>query len=81
MEQLDISDGFDMHEYRDGLKLIKQDRTTTQLENRANDFSCPACGKPFGKLFVSEARTHTFGNPGTAFCIARTDEKLLLLTH
>ena len=81
MEQLDVSDGFDMHDYRHGLKLIKQDRTTKHLVNRQHDFSCPACGKPFEKLLVSEERTHSFSNPGTSFCIARTDEKILLLTH
>jgi|AntRauTorcE11898_2_1112593.scaffolds.fasta_scaffold32277_2 transposase len=81
MEQLDISDGFDMHNYRRGLKLLSEDRKTTQLANPADEFACPACGKPFERLFVSEKRTNSFGNPGTAFCLARTDEKLLLLTH
>lgn len=81
MEQLDISDGFNMHDYRHGLKLIREDRKTKQLENRGGEFACPACGNSFEKLFVSEKRTNTFGDPGTAFCLARTDEKLLLLTH
>ncbi|MFC7133344.1 MULTISPECIES: DUF7385 family protein [Salinibaculum] len=80
MEQLDISDGFDVHDYRHGLKLLKEDRGTMHLANREG-FACPACGEPFERLFVSERRTNTFGNPGTAFCLARTDEKLLLLTH
>ena len=80
MEQLDISDGFDVHDYRHGLKLLTEDRGTMHLANRAG-FACPACGEPFERLFVSERRTNTFGNPGTAFCLARTDEKLLLLTH
>lgn len=81
MKQLDISEGFDMHDYRHGLKLITEDRKTKHLENRGGEFACPACGNVFEKLFVSEKRTNTFGDPGTAFCIARTDEKLLLLTH
>jgi len=81
METLDISDGFDMHDYRHGLKLIQEQRKTKQLENRDNEFACPACGESFEKLFVSEKETNTFGNPGAPFCVARTDDKLLLLTH
>jgi hypothetical protein len=80
MTQLDISDGFSIHDYRHGLKLIKDDGQTRHLENR-KEFGCPACGKPFERLFVSEKRTNSFGNPSSPFCLARTDEKLLLLTH
>jgi len=80
MEQLDVSDGFDVHDYRHGLKLLKQDRGTLTLENRGG-FACPACAEPFERLFVSEKRTNSFGDPGTAFCLARTDEALLVLTH
>ena len=81
MEQLDVSDGFDVHEYRHGLKLLREDRETMHLENRAARFACPACDRPFERLFVSQKRTNTFGNPGSPFCLVRTDEELLLLTH
>jgi hypothetical protein len=80
MEQLDVSDGFDVHDYRHGLKLLKQDRGTMTLENR-NDFACPACGDVFERLFISEERTNSFGDPGRPFCLVRTDEKLLVVTH
>jgi hypothetical protein len=80
MEQLDVSDGFDVHDYRHGLKLRKQDRETMWLDNR-EDFRCPACDEPFERLFVSEKRTNTFGDPGSPFCVVRTDDELLLLTH
>jgi hypothetical protein len=80
MEQLDVSEGFDVHEYRHGLKLITEDRQTMHLENREG-FGCPACGKPFEKLFITEKRTNTFGNPGSPFCLVRTDTELLMLTH
>lgn len=80
MDELDISDGFDVHEYRHGLKLLREDRETMHLANR-DGFGCPACGKPFDRLFVSEAATHSFGKPDAPFCLARTDEKLLVLTH
>jgi len=81
MEQLDISEGFDVHEYRHGLKLVRETRKTIHLESREDRFACPACGEPFGKLFVSENPTATFGDPGRPFCVARTDERLLVLTH
>lgn len=80
MEPLDVSDGFDVHEYRHGLKLLREDRETMHLENR-EEFVCPACGTPFERLFVSEKRTNTFGNPRSPFCLVRTDEALLVLTH
>ncbi|WP_254271652.1 DUF7385 family protein [Haloarcula marina] len=80
MTRLDVGDGFDVHEYRHGLKLLKQDRETMALENR-NDFACPACGDAFERLFVSEKRENTFGNPGGPFCLVRTDDQVLVLTH
>jgi hypothetical protein len=80
MEELDVSDGFDVHDYRHGLKLLKEDRETMALANREG-FGCPACGKPFEKLFVSERRANTFGNPDSPICLVRTDDQVLLLTH
>lgn len=80
MEQLDVEGGFDVHDYRSGLKLLKEERETMHLENR-DGFACPACGKEFQRLFVSERRENTFGDPGSPFCLVRTDQKLLLLTH
>jgi len=80
MDRLDVSGGFDVHDYRHGLKLLKQDRGTMTLANR-DDFACPACGEAFERLFVSEKRTNSFGDPGRPFCLARTDESLLVMTH
>jgi hypothetical protein len=80
MEPVDVDGGFDYHDYREGLKLLREDRETTHLANRAG-LACPACGEAFEKLFVSERRENTFGNPGTPFCIVRTDDQILLLTH
>jgi hypothetical protein len=81
MEELDVSGGFDVHEYRHGLKLVREDRETMHLENRGGEFACPACGKPFGKLFVTEKRENTFADPGSPLCVVRTDGELLLITH
>ncbi len=80
MEELDVSGGFDVHEYRHGLKLLQESRGTTHLENREG-FACPACGRRFERLLVSEKRENTFGKPGTPFCVVRTDGQILLLTH
>ena len=80
MEQLDVSGGFDVHEYRHGLKLLREDRETMHLANR-DGFACPACGDPFERLFVTEKRTNSFGKPDAPFCLVRTDEELLVLTH
>jgi hypothetical protein len=80
MDEIDVSGSFDVHDYRDKLKLLKQERETMHLANREG-VRCPACGKPFDRLFVSERRTNTFGKPDSPFCLARTDEQLLLLTH
>lgn len=80
METLDVEGTFDVHEYRHGLKLLKEDRETTMLANREG-FLCPVCGESFERLFVSERRENSFGDPGSAFCVVRTDDQLLLLTH
>jgi hypothetical protein len=80
METLDVADGFDVHDYRHGLKLLKEDRETTHLENREG-LRCPACDREFERLFVSGRRENTFGDPGSPFCIVRTDDRILLLTH
>jgi len=80
MERLAVEDGFDVHEYRHGLKLLEEDRGTMHLANREG-FACPACGRPFERLMVSEKRTHTFSSPPGPFCLVRTDEQLLVLTH
>jgi hypothetical protein len=79
-QRLDVSEGFDVHDYRHGLKLLEQNKGTMQLANR-RDFLCPACEKPFDRLLLTERRHHTFGAPSGPFCLARTDEQLLVLTH
>lgn len=78
---LRVDDGFDVHDYREGLKVLKQDRETMYLANRAG-YECPACGRAFERLFVSTEPTVTFGSaPGAPVCLARTPSQLLVLTH
>jgi hypothetical protein len=79
-ELLDADGGFDVHDYRHGLKLLRESRQTTHLSNRAG-FRCPACGDPFDRLLVSGKREHSFDDPGSPFCVVRTDDSLLVLTH
>ncbi|WP_435062530.1 DUF7385 family protein [Halobaculum sp. EA56] len=81
MARLDLSDGFDVHDYRSKLKLQRQDAGSMTLANREG-LGCPACGDPFERLFVSDDETVTFGAaPSGPICLARTDERLLVLTH
>ena len=51
-ERLDLSDGFDVHDYRSRLKLRTQDGSSMYLENREG-LECPACGRAFDRLFGS----------------------------
>ncbi len=81
MKSLDVTDGFSIHDYRHGLKLLRQDGATRLVENREG-YACPACGEPFDRLLVTDERGHSFKNaPSGPICVLRTDEKLLVLTH
>ncbi|MFB6069799.1 MAG: flagella cluster protein [Halanaeroarchaeum sp.] len=81
MGSLDVADGFDVHEYRDGLKLLKQDADSMHLENHG-DFECPACGEVFDRLFVTEADQVTFSSsPNGPICLQRTPREFLVITH
>ena len=81
MTVLAVEDGFDVHDYRHGLKLLEQDGETMTFANR-DGFSCPACGRSFERLLVATTSDLTFDTPPNApFCIVRTDDELLVLTH
>lgn len=81
MNALEVADGFDVHDYRHALKLLTQDGSTMHLENREG-LDCPACGRPFERLFVSEDAEVTFQNaPNGPICLARAPDQLLVLTH
>jgi transposase len=82
MEQLGDGDGpIDIHDYRHGLKLIEETRETS-LWNNKQRYACPACGKPFEQLFISEQSHNTF-NPGSAtpFCIRHEADRILMFRH
>jgi len=81
MATLDVEDHFDVHEYRSSLKLLRQDDDSMTLANR-DDLGCPACGRPFDRLFVTDDSTVTFSSaPNGPICLARTEDSVLVLTH
>ncbi|GAA0207575.1 DUF7385 family protein [Halobaculum roseum] len=81
MARLDIADGFDVHDYRSKLKLLEQDAGSMTLANREG-LGCPACGDAFERLFVGDDETVTFASaPNGPICLARTDDRLLVMTH
>ncbi|MFC7135533.1 flagella cluster protein [Halobaculum litoreum] len=81
MTRIDVADGFGVHDYRSKLKLLRQDAGSMSLRNREG-LGCPACGEAFDRLFVSDDATVTFdAAPDGPICLARTDERLLVLTH
>ncbi len=80
MDRLDVSNGFDIHEYRTDLKLIRQDRDRMTLANRG-DLTCPSCGEVFDRVLVIDARTASLPTPDRPLCLARADETMLVLTH
>jgi hypothetical protein len=80
VERLNASGGFGAHDYRHGFKLLKQADGEMHLANRKGH-GCPACSREFDRLLVSETRHNTFGAPPGPFCLTRTDERVLLLTH
>ncbi|MFB6134682.1 MAG: flagella cluster protein [Halanaeroarchaeum sp.] len=81
MAELDLTDGFDVHEHRHALKLLRQDEGSMTLENR-DGLSCPVCERPFDRLFVTERRDVSFSSaPSGPLCLVRTDGQLIVVTH
>lgn len=82
MEQLGDGDGpIDIHAHRHGLKLHKETRETSHWENK-NDYACPACGKAFEHLFVTEKRHNSFSpSSSRPFCLRRERDRILLFRH
>lgn len=81
MEVLSVEDGFSVHEYRSGFKLLRQDGDAMTVENR-RDFACPACEAVFDRLLVTEREEVTLESaPNGPLCLVRTPEQLLVLTH
>lgn len=76
-----MSDTFDLHDHRHELKQLRDSGETMLFENRG-DLDCPACSKPFTKLFLTRKRTTSFPeNDGTRFCLLSRDDDVLLFRH
>lgn len=72
---------FDLHDHRHRLKQLKDSGETKLFENR-DGVECPACGRPFGRLFSTRQRTTSFpGNDGSRFCLVRDEEFVHLFRH
>ena len=81
MDRLDVAEGFDVHDHRSKLKLLRQGAGTMTLANRAG-LACPACDRPFERLLVSERRAVSFDRPPAGpFCVVRTDDRTLVFAH
>ena len=80
MEQLDVENGFSVHDYRDGLKLLEQGRRRMHLENRSN-YACPVCGAAFDRLLVAADGEVSFSDPPSPLCVVSADGQVLVLTH
>jgi hypothetical protein len=81
MPTLAVEDGFSVHDYRAGLKLLEQDGSTMTLENREG-YTCPVCGTVFDRLLVADDQALSFSSqPPEPICVRSTAETLLVLTH
>lgn len=72
---------FDVHEHRHELKLL-HDTGTTSLWCARGSVRCPACNKPFARLFVTRSETTTIAqNDGSAFCLLHEEAAIKLFRH
>ncbi|MGB9955737.1 DUF7385 family protein [Haloferax prahovense] len=73
--------GFDIHEVRHRVKLLRDDGDTMLVENR-DGVACPACGDDFSQLLISDRDAHSFDvDADTRFCVRRDNDRLLVATH
>jgi hypothetical protein len=71
---------FDEHAVRHRLKLVTDTGVSVLYENR-DAVACPVCGDPFDEFYATcEAQSFRPSRP-VGFCVAHTDERLLLFTH
>ncbi|MCO8266793.1 flagella cluster protein [Haloferax sp. AB510] len=73
--------GFDIHEVRHRVKLLRDDGDTMLVENR-DGVACPACSDDFSQLLISDRDAHSFDvDADTRFCVRRDNDRLLVATH
>lgn len=71
---------FDEHAVRHGLKLVSDTGDAVLYENR-DDVGCPVCGEAFDEFYATNAAESFRPDRRIGFCVAHTDERLLLFTH
>jgi hypothetical protein len=71
---------FDEHAVRHRLKLVADRGESVLYENR-DGVPCPVCGEAFDEFFATSAGESFRPDRRVGFCVAHTDERLLLFTH
>jgi hypothetical protein len=74
------SSGFDEHAVRHRLKLVSDTGESVLYENR-DGVDCPVCGDPFVEFYATSASESFRPDRPVGFCVAHTDDRLLLFTH
>ncbi|MDG5775069.1 flagella cluster protein [Haloarculaceae archaeon H-GB2-1] len=75
------ADRIDVHDFRHALKLVTEKRETAHYRNKKG-LRCPACRRPFERLFISEKRHNSFDpNAANPFCIRHESDRVLVFTH
>jgi hypothetical protein len=75
-----MSAEFDEHAVRHRLKLVTDSGESVLYENR-DGVSCPVCGQPFDEFYATSGAESFSPTSPIGFCVAHTDERLLLFTH
>jgi len=71
---------FDEHAVRHRLKLVTDTGASVLYENR-DGVACPVCGERFDEFYATERAESFRPDRRVGFCVAHTDERLLLFTH
>lgn len=72
---------FDVHAERHRLKQLTDDGDTKLFANR-DGVRCPACGEPFGRVFLTRRRATSFPETdGSPFCLVREPDAVYLFRH
>jgi hypothetical protein len=71
---------FDEHAVRHRLKLVTDRGNAVLYENR-DEVECPVCGDPFDEFYATTDAESFHPSQPVGFCVAHTDDRLLLFTH
>jgi hypothetical protein len=71
---------FDEHAVRHRLKLRRDTGESALYENR-DGVACPVCGEAFDEFYATAGAESFRPTVPVGFCVAHTDDRLLLFTH